>query len=342
MSYVEYIKADISHRQITRNFDDPGTLVNKNVLPKENEYYSILKRIYPDLEDLNAWSLLPKYCPLKEPGQRYVYTDSITHKDFTVLAPAYVFRGDDRSLLDIYRNGGFTAIAFRDKEHDPYGCGLDMNNLAAIKKEDGFWKFFKGYAKCSTDKVYLYTSRNFDIAKSYSNWSGKSKEGNVYALFTTQGIDCPTLLKNKNGKSAAYEETVIPVKADWEEVIGNRITNDDYLVGPVFLRKELVLKDVDNFWKILQLFGDKQQYENSIKYSIGKQANGYAKLYKNIFNRFYVGCASCEEYTKFIYGEDLDQQTLQAYCLNYKDESCDDTGLEDLMRSIIMLNLREI
>lgn len=224
----------INYVDIVENIDETiKKLKNKNTTDVN------IKLTNDEISVLKANTQLTKY-----------YSDfrTISYEDFRPLPPAYVFRGDDRDLEDISKAGGFWVLPHY-VENIQYDA---KNNLEAVKKIDDVWKVKEcRFDICSAGTAYLASSRKFDFANTYGY--------NTYALFTTDAIDLPSMYENNNTHNLLHNEAIIPVGVDWKNVAGVRHKENRLLVGPVFLKNSLETNDVDNFWKMLQLFGGKSQ-----------------------------------------------------------------------------------
>lgn len=279
INYDDYKLVDYNE-SLTFNEDGLEFLFKKGIVTEHNEFYDVLKRVYPD----KILSLMHKSCPLKD-YKDYEYSDikELTYKDCTPLHPIYLFRGDSRSLEEIFTANGFESevirggvllgdegsmdLIFKKYSIDKEKIKKGEYDLEKIMKIDDFWLFPENGLELYSDAIYVSASRVFSVANDYSvGFLPENKKGNVYAFFTKKGIDVPSLIN-------ACHETVVPLKVNFTDIVGTRAsyigTKDDYrgqddkkyLIGPVFLKKDFELIDADNFWKTLHLFGGKNQFK---------------------------------------------------------------------------------
>lgn len=206
-----------------------------------DEYTQILDQVYPDgMAHINSIY-----------GLRQFKFDRVS---------AYGFRGDDRSLEEVYDYGGFWK-RIQDINGSTY-FSKDKDRLLADPK---FWEMENGGGAMdktlhTASQCYVSTSRNQFITKTYG--------GNVYLVFAEGGLNIPMNIANKNINTAGIMEIAIPGGIGWDNVIGVRESvklyagperNSGYLTGPIFLKESLAQHEPDNFWDILQVFGGKSQ-----------------------------------------------------------------------------------
>jgi len=253
---------------------DPEMLLEKNppVPAEPNEYYDILKRLYSGKNYRRSPDIKIN------PDYNYTYSDikSLRYIDFKPLPPVYVFRGEDRSLEEVNKDKGFDSAFVRCKAlpEDPddyndsdaeylyslckkYILEAKAKNgnydIEKIKELDFIWAMHEKKMAIYTDKAYISASRRFITAQFYGNYA--------YALLTRKGIDVPNFLEKENDVNGYHYETIIPLHADFKDVVGVRKNScrPKQAIGPVFLQNDFDKKDSDNFWKLLQIFGGKSQ-----------------------------------------------------------------------------------
>lgn len=248
--------------------DNPGFLLKQDTSKEYNEYYDILKRVYPEPISTESYpkNIIGNY--------KYSNFKSLDYKKFKPLPPIYLFRGDGRSLEEVAKANGFDSPLARGRQSSSYGYGgaysnkilekllaehkinyqaikaNDQQEIDKVKTIDDFWKIDEGNdLMLYTNKAYVSASRNINTAKN---------SGNVYIVFTKKGIDIPIFFEKANDLNGCHYETIIPLQVKFEEVCGVIATDSSkFLVGPIFLKLDLETQDKHNFWQIIQIAGGK-------------------------------------------------------------------------------------
>lgn len=273
---------------------DPGVLLDNSAPQELNEFHEdVIKKLYPEIVPRITDS---KSCSKKHLGD-YKFSDFrfYSYKDLKPLPLCYVFRGSFMDLEKTYEEKGFKSemiSGYQSLAGDSIEDFYQQHNISSQDIKDGnydleylktigdFWKFREQAFMLNSDKAYVSSSKSFNIAKIYADaevddrcddanrdvceavkasMNIKSKTGYIYSIATKKGINLPTLLTDEEGNELAHHEVVIPVKVDFKDIVGVRMSYKEQLVGPVFIRNNLELTNPAIFWTLLQLYGGKPQ-----------------------------------------------------------------------------------
>ena len=253
MSYAEYIE---NGKEDLRE-DNVGFNCDKTYLAKTpdtsfdycDEYNKVLEKIYPDdVIYLNN-------------------TEKFHFSDFNRVKNVYAFRGEDRSMDEIYDAGGIWPRVYLEP-NKPYSTKEDKKKLL---EDTSRWEM-----RVSSGTLhpgggpYVSTSRILAVTKDY----GKQ----VYVVLANGGLVLPADINGRKIDDITLREIAVPGGIDWENVIGVREReklleqeNKKYPIGPVYLKENLAKEDPKNFWEILQIMGGKSQcFDSEFSLDIAK------------------------------------------------------------------------
>lgn len=294
MSYADYIKNSRNEdmQDIFGSIDEELLLSNnKNIT--EDKYIGILKATFERLYPKKNLKPQKETCPIKgtvSDGICYTYKDikQLTHDDIKIYSSVYAFRGDGRSLKKIQEDRGFF---------------LNLASRPIKYTGDDGWSFAGYDDDChlyTASKNYISATRNIEYTSDYP--------GSTYVVLAKVGVEIPTTKTNH------HKEIAVPISIKWEDVAGVR----EKIRGVVFLKDDLIAKDPENFWKLLQAFGEKFRYKvlQKITKNCHENSNNLSAI------------SDCKKWnTKIL---DFDKEDAQVTCINdntdddsfYKEELC--------------------